>query len=136
MSETSRNTLGKILAFAAVVEVGTGLVLMIDPAIVVALLVGVEVSGVGILLGRCFGIAMLALGVACWPSGQRAKVGSSAFRGMLIYNLLIAMYLAFLGSVRHLGGVLLWPGVVLHAAVALLLLWTWLDERRTTVIDM
>ena len=35
MSETSRNTLRKTLAFAAVVEVSTGLVLMIDPAIVV-----------------------------------------------------------------------------------------------------
>jgi len=38
VSETSLSTLGKILAFAAVVEIGTGLALMIDPAIVVTLL--------------------------------------------------------------------------------------------------
>ena len=31
VSEASRNTLRKLLAFAAVVEIGTGLVLMIDP---------------------------------------------------------------------------------------------------------
>jgi hypothetical protein len=31
----------------------------------------------------------------------------------------------------HLGGVLLWPGVALHAVVALLLAWTWRDGRRT-----
>jgi hypothetical protein len=43
----SLTTLRNILAFAAVVEVGTGLVLMIDPAIVVALLLGAEVSGAG-----------------------------------------------------------------------------------------
>lgn len=53
MSETSRNTLRKTLAVAAVVEVGTGLVLMIDPAIVVTVLPGAAVSGAGTLLGRC-----------------------------------------------------------------------------------
>lgn len=25
----------------------------------------------------------------------------------------------------------MWPGVALHAAVALLLVWAWRDERRT-----
>ena len=93
----------KILAVAAIVEVGTGLALMIDPAIVVRLLLGAEVSGVGTLLGRCFGIALLALGLACWPSRQRAESGSPAFRAMLIYNALIALYLAYLGTAGHLG---------------------------------
>ena len=130
MSETSRNSLRKILTFAAVVEVGTGLVLMIDPAVVVTLLLGAEVSGAGTLLGRCFGIALLALGLACWPSRQRAESDSPAFRAMLIYNVLIALYLAYLGAVGQLGGLLLWPGVALHAVVALLLVWTWCDERR------
>ena len=131
MSESSPNTLRTILAFAAVVEVGTGLVLMIDPAIVAALLLGAEISGVGTLLGRCFGIALLALGLACWPSRQRAESGSPAVRAMLTYNALIALYLTYLGTVGHIGGLLLWPGVVLHAVVALLLVWMWRNERRT-----
>jgi Ca2+/Na+ antiporter len=97
---------------------------MIDPAIVVAWLLGTEVSGVGTLLGRCFGIALLALGLACWPGRHRAEGGSPAFRAMLIYNVLIALYLAYLGTAGHLGGVLLWPAVALHAVVALLLVWT------------
>jgi Ca2+/Na+ antiporter len=126
------NTVRKILAFASVVEIGTGLALMIDPAIVVTLLLGMELSGVGTLLGRCFGIALLALGVACWPKGQSAESGSPAFRGMLIYNVLIALYLAYLGLVGHLGGLLLWPGAALHAVVALLLVWTWRGEHRST----
>jgi Ca2+/Na+ antiporter len=131
VSESSLNTLGKILAFAAVVEVGTGLALMIDPAIVATLLLGADVSGAGTLLGRFFGIALLALGLACWPCRQRAESSSPAFRAMLIYNVLIALYLAYLGTVGHLWGLLLWPGVALHAAVALLLVWRWRDERRT-----
>jgi len=119
----SGNNLKKTLAMAAIAEAGTGFVLMIDPAIVGTLLVGAEVSGVGTLLGRCFGIALLALGVACWPSGHVTPSGSAAARAMLIYNVLIALYLAYLGSVGHLAGLLLWPVVALHAAIALLLLW-------------
>ena len=121
----------KILAFSVVAEIGTGLVLMIDPAIVVALLLGIDVSGVGIALGRCFGIALLTLGIACWPGGRHAAGGSSPFWAMLTYNSLIALYLAFLGTVRHVGGLLLWPAVTLHAAVALLLIWAWRRERRS-----
>jgi hypothetical protein len=132
VTETSPNALRMVLAFAGVAEVGTGLVLAIHPKIVVTLLLGAEVSGAGGPLGRCFGIALLALGVACWPGRQGAESSPSAFRAMLIYNVLIALYLAYLGTVRHLGGLLLWPGVALHAVVAVLLVWTWRDGRRST----
>jgi hypothetical protein len=114
----------KILAFAAAVEVGTGLALMANPAIVVRLLLGMEISVVGTMLGRCFGIALLGLGLACWPSRPRVESRSAAFRGMLIYNVLIALYLPCLGAIWHVEGWLLWPGVALHAVVALLLVRT------------
>ena len=42
---------------------------------------------------------------------------------MLTYNALIALYLAYVGTVAHLGGLLLWPAVALHGVVALLLVW-------------
>jgi hypothetical protein len=122
VSEASLDRLMRILAFAAAVEVGTGLVLMVNPAIVVRLLLGMEISEVGMMLGRCFGIALLGLGVACWPSRESV---SAAHRAMLIYNVLIALYLACLGAIEHVGGWLLWPGVALHAVVALLLISTW-----------
>ena len=124
-SEASFDRQRRILSFAAVAELGTGLVLMIDPAIVVTLLLGSAVSGTGILLGRCFGIALLALGVACWPNRRRAERSLPAFRAMLAYNVLIALYLGYVGTVGHLRGLLLWPAVVLHAVVALLLLRKW-----------
>jgi hypothetical protein len=43
----------RVLAFAAAVEVGTGLVLIAAPALVVGWLLGVEISAAGTLLGRC-----------------------------------------------------------------------------------
>jgi hypothetical protein len=42
---------------------------------------------------------------------------------MLAYNALIALYLAYCGVMEHFAGLLLWPGIGLHAAVALWLLW-------------
>src|SRR3954453_9756286 len=112
---------GRVLAFAAVVEVATGLALMIDPALMSTLLVGAEAAGAGAALGRCFGIALLALGVACRPRDQSGAGGSSALRAMLVYNLLIALYLGYLGTVGQMAGLLLWPAVALHAVVAALL---------------
>jgi hypothetical protein len=122
--------LKKILAFAAIVEAGTGLLLLLDPAIVVRLLLGAEVSGVAILLGRCFGIALLALAIACWPGRQHVDGGRAAFAGMLVYNALIALFLAWLGAVTRMGGLLLWPAAVLHAVVALALALTWRKDMR------
>jgi hypothetical protein len=127
MTETRVPNVRKVIGFAAFVEIGAGLLLIIDPAIVVKLLLGLEVSSEGTLIGRCFGMAALALGLACWPGRHGAGGGSAAFRAILTYNVLIGLYLAYLGTVDHLRGLMLWPGVVLHAAVAFLLIWT----RRT-----
>lgn len=129
MSEASLDNRRKILAFAAIVEVGTGLALMVDSAIVAALLLGVDLTDVGAILGRCFGITLVALGLACWPRPKRTEDDSPAFRAMLTYNASIALYLGYLGTLGHLRGLLLWPAVALHAVVAVLLVWTWRKER-------
>jgi hypothetical protein len=44
---------------------------------------------------------------------------------LLVHDALIAAYLACLFVIGQLGGPLLWPAVMLHAVVALLLAWTW-----------
>jgi hypothetical protein len=135
MSGARLNNLGKTLAIAAVIEVGTGLALIIDPAKVIALLLGTIEAGLGIPLARFLGIALLALGLACWPGGNREEYGSKPFQGMLTYNLLVALFLGYVGTFGDLGGPLLWPAVVLHASVALLLIWTWRTGRRAMAYD-
>jgi hypothetical protein len=68
----------RILAFSAIVEAGTGLALIAAPAFVLSLLIGGTVAEGWRPLGRCFGIAILALGMACWPGrAQRRPRGIS-----------------------------------------------------------
>jgi hypothetical protein len=130
VSETSLLVRKRVLWLASAAEIGTGVFLMVVPATVVELLLGLRLSADGVPLARVAGIALLALGLACWRSRQDSAP-MPAFRGMLVYNALIALYLLWLSTHHHVGGVLLWPVVAFHAVVTLLLLWTWREEFRT-----
>jgi hypothetical protein len=44
---------------------------------------------------------------------------------MLAYNLLAAGHLAYIGVASNLVGVLLWPAVVIHAILGVLVIRTW-----------
>lgn len=105
-----------VLAASAVLEIATGLGLMVAPAVVVRLLLGAGGSDQPMALGRVAGIAMLALGFACWPNARIADDRGPALRAMVTYNLLITLYLAYLG-VAHLAGPLLWPAVAIHVVL-------------------
>ena len=98
----------KVLLLAAVSEAATGLALLIVPSLVGRLLLGAELSGVSIPVARVTGIALIALGVACWP-------GRTALCGMLTYSALATLYLLFLGIRGNWVGPLLWPAVAAHA---------------------
>src|SRR5438094_9935522 len=107
------------LTLTSIVEAATGLALIAVPAIVVRLLLGAEISGASIPLGRVAGAALLALGVACWLA--RDDIPSRTARGlvvaMLMYNIVATAVLAFAGIDSGLHGAALWPAVVLHAAM-------------------
>src|SRR6478672_3200573 len=111
------------LAFAAISEAATGLALLIAPSLVGQLLLGEQLSGVATPVARVAGIALIALGIACWP-------GSSPLLGMLAYSALVTMYLAYLGAAGVVDGMLLWPAVVLHAILAALLVRDFSKTRR------
>ena len=103
----------RVLILAALGEAATGMALLIVPSLVGRLLFGEEVAGVAIPVARVTGIALIGLGVACWPGSQRV--------GMLIYSAVVTLYLAYVGFAVGLAGVLLWPAVVLHATLTALL---------------
>ena len=78
------------------------------------LLLGEELSGIAIPVARVAGIALIALGVACWPGPPLV--------GMLIYSGVVTLYLAYVGFADGLTGILLWPAVVLHLILTALLI--------------
>jgi hypothetical protein len=104
----------------AVIEGGTGLALLGLPALVVQLLLGAEISGAAIPLGRVGGAALLALAVACWLA--RGDSPSASAKGlvaaMLTYNLCAVAVLANAGVQTPTAGALLWLVVIVHAAMA------------------
>ena len=108
----------KVLIFAAVAEAATGLALLIVPSLVGQLLLGEELTGVAIPVARVAGIALIALGIACWPGPPLV--------GMLTYSAVVTLYLAYLGFAGGLTGVLLWPAVALHVVLSILLGRAWL----------
>ena len=116
----------RLLGLAAVIEAATGLALIIHPPLLSHLLLGEGVSGAGMALGRVGGIALLSLGLACWPGLESADVNTPALRALLTYNLLATLYLAYLGISGGLVGSLLWPAVVIHGVLMLLLGRAWL----------
>ena len=115
----------RLLGLAAVLEAATGLALMIHPPLVTWLLLGEQVSGAGEALGRVAGFALFGLGLACWPRLESAGVNNPALRALLAYNLLATLYLTYLGIGGRLVGSLLWPAVVIHAVLTLLLARAW-----------
>jgi hypothetical protein len=110
------------LTFAAMAEVGTGMALLIVPSLVGQLLLGAELTGIAVHVARVAGIALVALGVACWPGTPLA--------GMLIYSATVALYLAYVGFAGGFTGILLWPAVVLHAVLTGLLARDGLEKRN------
>jgi hypothetical protein len=113
----------RALVLAAISEAATGLALLIVPALVGWLLLGEELTGVAIPVARVLGIALIALGVACWPG--------TPLVGMLTYSAAVALYLAYLGFAGGLTGILLWPAVVLHVIMTGLLIWVSTSGKET-----
>jgi len=111
--------MNRLLKLTAIIEAATGLGLIAVPAIVVRLLLDAEMSGATIPLSRVAGVALLALGVACWLA--RDDTQTRAARGlvsaMVLYNLGAVIILGSAGLGSPSVGIALWPAVILHAAM-------------------
>jgi hypothetical protein len=116
----SEGMLMKLTAFAAGVEAVTGLVLIIDPSLLARLLLGSDLPGSGQVVGRIAGFALVALGLACWPTPGPERRESAAVRALLAYNVLAAIFFLSLGFRGEFVGLLLWPAAALHAVLGIL----------------
>jgi hypothetical protein len=111
----------KLLIVTALLETATGLALLLSPPLVAAVLLGASLEApAALVVGRMAGAALLSLGGACWMA--RNDGPSRALRGlvaaMLLYNCAAVAVLANAGAGVRLVGVLMWPAVALHSALA------------------
>lgn len=119
-----------VLVLAAVGEAATGVALLIVPSLVGRLMFDEELTGVGIPVARVAGIALIGLGVACWPGNDAGSNASRALPAMLCYSLFATLYLAYLGFGGEWVGSLLWPAVAIHAVLTILLARMWFRDGR------
>ena len=103
----------KALTFAAVAEAATGAALLVVPSSVGQLLLGDELTGAALPLAQVACIALIGLGIACWPGPPLI--------GMLTYGVGVTLFLAHVGLAGTSAGAFLWPAVVLHGALSVLL---------------
>jgi hypothetical protein len=112
----------KLLAVTAILELATGVSLLIAPSLTAQLLLGTEPgSPAGVLLGKVAGAALLSIGLTCWLDRNRSRSESTGLvTGLAAYNAMGAALLARGAMVDGMNGVALWPACAVHLA---LLLW-------------
>ena len=111
----------RLLLVTAVLEAGIGIGLLVVPSAVAQILLGAPLElPAALTVARVAGVALLALGVACWLAAFDSQ--SCAARGvasaMVIYNLGAAIILGVAGIQSARAGIGVWPAVFLHVAMA------------------
>ncbi len=112
------NWMNRALAIASIAEAATGAALLMVPSVVCRQLLGAEPEGLALQLARVAGIAILSLGIACWPGRTSSR---AALTAMTLYSVLVCGLLAMLGVQGQWIGPLLWPAVAGHVLIAALL---------------
>src|SRR5215510_12117289 len=110
-----------VVMASAWLEIVVGLIFITVPDLPCALVFGAKPEGIGIPLARWVGVGLFALGIACLPP-KAAPSHRIAVLGLFVFNAGLAILLASVGVVTNGHGFLLWPGVILHAAITVALL--------------
>jgi hypothetical protein len=108
----------KLLIVTALVETAAGLMLLASPTLVAGFLLGASLEApAALVVARVAGAALLSLGCACWLARNDGP-NRAVVTAMGLYNGVAVAVLANAGTGARLVGVLTWPAVALHAALA------------------
>jgi hypothetical protein len=121
MHATAGSNSKSLLSATGVLEAATGLALLVMPSVVVELLLGSSPgTPSGLTVSRVAGVALLALGVACWLAREDAasRAAKGLVAAMLLYNIAVVAVLVLAWTSSGRGGIGFWPVVLAHAALA------------------
>ena len=110
-----------VVKIAAWLEIVVGVIFVTAPNVLCLLVFDAKPEGVGRPLARWVGVVLLGLGIACLPS-RTGEVHRTAVLGLFVFNLGLAILLAWVGAVSAIHGFALWPVVILHSVIAVALL--------------
>ena len=110
-----------LLIVTALVEVGTGIALLVAPSVTVELLLGAGLASLqSLLLGRVAGAALISIGVTCWLAREGESTTQTALvPALLIYNVAVPVLLIYAAIAFELRGILVWPASISHVILAI-----------------
>jgi len=114
-----------VVQTAACFEIVVGAIFVTVPNVPCRLLFAVTPEGVAILLSRFAGVALIALGIACLPS-MATGLRRSAVLGLLVFNVGATIFFVGVAFASTFHGIMLWPGIILHAVIAAVILFLFL----------
>ena len=109
-----------LFTVTALIEVGAGLMLALAPSLATVLIFGTQIeTATERALAALAGSALLALGTACsLARNLQGRMAHSLLAALLVYNTGAVAVLAGAGFASGLRGPVLWPAILLHAALA------------------
>ena len=121
MHATAGSNRKSLLSVTGALEAATGLALLVMPSVVVELLLGSSPGTLsGVTVSRVAGVALFALGVACWLAREDAasRAAKGLVAAMLLYNIGVVAVLVLAWTSSGPVGVGFWPVVLAHAGLA------------------
>ncbi|HXC38820.1 MAG TPA: hypothetical protein VN667_07725 [Burkholderiales bacterium] len=121
MHATAGSNRKSLLSVTGALEAATGLALLAMPSVVVELLLGSSPGTLsGVTVSRVAGVALFALGVACWLAREDAasRAAKGLVAAMLLYNVAVVAVLVLAWMGPGPVGIGFWPVVLAHAGLA------------------
>jgi hypothetical protein len=105
-----------VVTTAALLEIIVGTSLVVVPDVLCVLLFATKAEGIGVPLAPFAGFGLLSLGIACLP--WRAPASRRGVVGLFVFNVGLTILFVWVGVATTFHGLLLWPVVILHGALA------------------
>jgi len=122
-----------LLVFTAVLEILTGIGLLLAPALLSQILLGAEINDpVDFTIARVGGSAIIAIGIMCWQA-RKDQVGTglkALTSGLLVYNAAVFVTLAYSAYSYKITPALI-AALIVHFVLAIFCISTLQKFRRS-----